>query len=162
VPILRPVASGGGEAQKLASGVVGLLTALCRELTDVPGAGGCVVSRAIGDVLVEVAESTPEGRKLQLGHGYLVSDYPETQAAIETGTPRIVSLSDENVDPGEAKLLRELDFEAVLMVPLATRDGIWGLVEVYRGAGTPFSEADAAVAVQTVGRFARLLEDVLS
>jgi hypothetical protein len=155
------VATGGRQETGAGSGVVGLLTSLCRELTLKPGGRGCLASRVIGDVLIEVAEYTPENRRLQLGHGYLVSDYPETAAVVETLTPRTASLDDDDVDPGEARILRELGFDTLLMLPLATTSGVWALVELYRRDDPPFSNDDVVVAVATVARFARLLEELL-
>jgi hypothetical protein len=154
------VASGRQESGATA-GVVGLLTSLCRELTVEPGGAGCVASRVIGDVLIEIAEYTPADRRLQLGHGYLISEFPETAAVIETLSPRTASLADADVDAGEAKILRELGFSALLMLPLATTDGVWALVELYRADDPPFSSDDVVLAVSTVARFARLLEDLL-
>ncbi len=95
------VASGGEQR-----GVVGLLTSLCRELVASPGGDGCLASRVIGDVLIGVADYAPDGRTLQLGHGYLVSAYPETKLVLESRQPRCLSLADDDVDPGEAAILR--------------------------------------------------------
>jgi hypothetical protein len=156
------VATGGRQESGTAAGVGGLLTSLCRELTVTPGGRGCVASRVIGDVLIEVAEYTPENRRLQLGHGYLVSDYPETAAVLETLSPRTTSLENEDVDPAEAKILHELGFDSLLMLPLATTTGVWALVELYRRDDPAFSHDDVVVAVTTVARFARLLEELLS
>lgn len=153
--------AAGRQAGGAPAGVVSLLTSLCRELTLEPGGNGCVASRVIGDVLIEVAEYAPDGRRLQLGHGYLVSDYPETAAVLETLSPRVASLADANVDAGEARILRELGFDALLMLPLATTGGVWALVELYRRDDQAFSAADVVVAVTTVSRFARLLEELL-
>ena len=155
------MASAGGEEARLASGVGGLLTAMCRELTDAPGARGCVASRVIGDVLVEVAEYTSEPRRLQLGHGYLVSDYPETAAVLASQAPRTLTLADPDVDAGEAEILRELGFDSVLMLPLVTRDGVWALVELYRRDDAPFSPDDVDTAVTSVAGFASLLQELL-
>ena len=144
------------------AGVVGLLTSLCRELTAELGGAGCVASRVIGDVLIEIAEYTPDNRRLQLGHGYLISEFPETAAVVETLSPRVASLADPGVDPGEAKILRELGFDSLLMLPLATHDAVWALIELYRSNGQEFTDDDVVVAVTTVARFARLLEELLS
>jgi GAF domain-containing protein len=155
------VASGDTEEGGASPGVGGLLTSLCRELTAEPGGAGSVASRVIGDVLIEIAEYTPDNRRLQLGHGYLVSEFPETAAVIETLSPRVASLADADVDPGEAKILRELGFDSLLMLPLVAKDGVWALVELYRADGRPFSDDDVVAAVTTVARFARLLEELL-
>jgi len=150
------VASGGEQR-----GVVGLLTSLCRELVASPGGDGCLASRVIGDVLIGVADYAPDGRTLQLGHGYLVSDYPETKLVLESRQPRCLSLADDDVDPGEAAILEALGFEALAMLPLEAGAGVWALIEIYR-AGTAFTDEDLEVASATIARFARLLEELLA
>lgn len=125
-----------------------LLVASARELVEALDGVGCAVSRAIGDLLVLIAEHTVDGRTLQLGQGYLISDYPETKAVLEHRLPLQLSLQDEQVDPAEAALLREYGFDALLMLPLEVSGEIWGLVEVYRKGKQPFSAAD----IETAGR----------
>ena len=115
-----------------------VLRATCRELVELLGADGCVLSRVIGELLIEVAEHEPSGHQLSLGHGYLIPDFPLTQEVIELREPRTVSLADPNADPNEAKLLRELGFEALLMLPLVSREECWGLVELYGKDGRSF------------------------
>ena len=148
--------------QGLGSGVVGLLTALCRELTRAPGPSACLVSRVIGDVLVIVAAHTSDGRDLPLGHGYLISDYPPTRATLESRTPLALSLADPALDAGEAEILREFGYEDLLMIPLVAAGETWALVEVYRADGPPFGAEEVDEAVQVVGRFARLLDELLA
>jgi GAF domain-containing protein len=150
------------DEQGLGSGVVGLLTALCRELTRAPGPGACLVSRVIGDVLVIVAAHTSDGRDLPLGHGYLISDYPQTQAALAARTPLALSLADPGLDEGEAEILREFGYDELLMIPLEAAGETWALVEVYRAGGPPFGAEDVDAAVRVVGRFARLLDELLT
>jgi len=150
------VASGGEHR-----GVVGLLTSLCRELVASPGGDGCLASRVIGDVLIGIADYAPDGRTLQLGHGYLASDYPETKLVLETREPRCLSLSDDDVDPGEAEILRALGFESLAMLPLEAGGQVWALIEIYR-VGAAFTDEELEVAAATVGRFARLLDELLA
>jgi hypothetical protein len=42
----------------------------------------CAISRVVGDVLIQVAEHSRDGRTLVLGHGYLISDFPLTDSAL--------------------------------------------------------------------------------
>jgi transcriptional regulator with GAF, ATPase, and Fis domain len=120
-----------------------VLASTARELVTHLGADACTISRVIGDVLIFVAEATTSGRTLQLGQGFLVSDFPETQAMLADGRPRLLTLTDEDIDASEEQLLRELGFGALLMLRLDLGGLPWGLVEVYREEPRTFVEADA-------------------
>jgi GAF domain-containing protein len=126
--------------------VRGVLQELCRDLCSTLESSGCVISRVVGDLLVDLVEFTPDGRRLQLGHGYLISDYPLTREVLELRQARTVSLHDENPEPNEARLLNELGFESLLMLPLIVGEELWALVEVYRGGEKSFSDDDVAAA----------------
>jgi GAF domain-containing protein len=119
---------------------------LCRDLCTSLEGSGCLVSRVVGDLLVDLVEFTPSGRPFQLGHGYLVSDYPLTREVLELREARTVSVHDEDPEPNEVKLLEELGFDSLLMLPLVVGDELWGLVEVYRNGARTFDNADVAVA----------------
>ena len=93
---------------------------------------GCIVSRVIGDVLVQVAEHAPDGRSFQLGRGFLVSQFPTTAEVLSSGKASAVTLNDPDADPAEAAVLRDLAVRGVLMLALRDRTTAWGLVEVYR------------------------------
>jgi len=123
-----------------------VLSATARELVSRLGADACGISRVIGDVLIIVTEATTPGRTLQLGQGFLVTDFPETQAMLADGRPRLLTVVDESIDPNEAQLLRELGFGALLMLRLDLGGGPWGLVEIYREEPRPFVEADVRLA----------------
>jgi GAF domain-containing protein len=138
--------------------VPALLRATCRELVELVRADGCVLSRVIGELLIEVAEYARSGNQLSLGHGYLIPDFPLTQDVIERREARTVSLADPNPDPNEAALLRELGFETLLMLPLVSRGECWGLVELYGKGGVGFGEDDIRRAVPVVERAAALLD----
>jgi GAF domain-containing protein len=143
-------------------GVVGLLTSLCRELVGSPGADGCLASRVIGDVLIGVAEFAPDGRTLQLGGGYLVSDYPETMHVMGTRQPRALSLADDGVDAQEAAILRALGFKGLAMLPLEAGGEVWALIEIYRAADAAFTAEELEVAMTTIARFGGLLDELLT
>ncbi len=126
--------------------VRGLLEDLCRELCEQLGGSGCVISRVVGDLLVDLVEFTSSGRRLQLGHGYLISEYPLTREVLELREPRTVSVLDEDPEPNEVKLLGELGFASLLMLPLVVGDELWALVEVYRNE--PSFDMDDVAAVE--------------
>lgn len=129
-----------------------LLAATAQDLVHALEADACTVSRAIGDVLILVAERAPEGRTLLIGQGYLVPDYPPTQEVLSTGRPRALTLSDSDVDPAEARILRELGFASLLMLVLPIGGVTWGLVEVYRTEPRAFDADDVRVAGEIVAR----------
>jgi GAF domain len=111
-------------------------------------ADACAISRVIGDVLIAVAEVVAAGRSLQSGQGYLASDFPETVAVLESGRPRMITLTDADVDPSEAQVLREFGFATLMMLRLDLSGSAWGLVEIYRVAARPFKEDDARLAAE--------------
>ena len=132
-----------------------LLSATASELVHRLDADGCAISRVIGDVLILVAESAPEGSTLQLGQGYLVPDYPRTQEVLATREPYTLTLADDIVDPAEvaeAAVLLELGFQSLLMLPFDLGVNKWGLVEVYRSAPRPFSADDVRVATEIIAK----------
>jgi hypothetical protein len=111
-----------------------------------PDATACEISRVVGDLLVGLVELSPDdGRRLDLGHEYLISEYPLTQEVIERGEARTVSLREEAPEPNEAQLLEKLGFESLLMVCLPTATGCWGLVEAYADEKL-FNDRDAPAA----------------
>jgi hypothetical protein len=126
----------------------GVLETACRELVAGLDASACEISRVVGDVLIGLVELSPDDeRRLDLGHEYLISEYPLTQEVIERGEPRTVSLLEDSPEPNEAALLEKLGFESLLMVCLPTSRGCWGLVETYAIAKL-FDHGDAALAEQ--------------
>jgi hypothetical protein len=125
------------------------LHALCARLVEELRADACVVSRALGDVLIQVAEHVSDGGTLLLGQGHLASDYPLTVEVLERRRPRTVSTADPDADAAEVGLLRVLGYDALLMLPLPADGERWGLVEVY-ARGRPFSEPDVAAAERIV------------
>ena len=122
--------------------VRGVLQDLTRDVCQTLEGSGCVVSRVVGDLLVELVDFTPTGRSLQLGHGYLISDFPLTREVLEQREPRVVSLHDDEPEPNEARLLIELGFESLLMLPFVVGDELWALLEVYRTGDKSFADED--------------------
>jgi GAF domain-containing protein len=123
-----------------------VLSGTAHELVEALGAQACGISRAIGDMLILVVEYADDGRSIQLGQGYLVSDYPETSRVLADREPRALTLDDPDVDGSEAAVLRELGYGSLLMLPLVLNDELWGLVEVYRSDMRRFSDDDARIA----------------
>lgn len=146
-----------GAPQTHVSTVAELLKAGAGELAEALDAAGCVISRLVGELIVEVAEHSQSGTSLHLGYGYLLSEYPLTDEVVREREPRTISLHDPHPDPQEAKLLHELGFDSLLMLPLACGKEDWGLVEIYR-SGTSFDEDAVETAAAIVARISTLLE----
>ncbi|HET7572252.1 MAG TPA: GAF domain-containing protein [Gaiellaceae bacterium] len=129
--------------------LIDALRAVTEALLEALDADAAAISRVLGDALVLVAQSVPAGRTLQLGGGYLVSEFPETAAVLRGGRPRTASVDDVHSDPDETRLLRVLGFGSLLMLPLELRGERWGLVEVYREEPRAFGpvEIRAAAAI---------------
>ena len=102
-----------------------VLSTLCRQLVEELGASACAVSRVVGELLVQVTEHTIDDRKLIIGQGYLIPDYPLTARVLEQGEPVALSLADPDPDPDEAGLLAEFGFESLLMMRLALGGRPW-------------------------------------
>jgi GAF domain-containing protein len=134
-----------------------LLKSTATELVAELDADACAISRTIGDVLIMVIDLAPAGRSLQLGGGFLVSDYPATREVLATGKPRTMTLLDQDIDPQEASVLRELGFGALMMLPLELNGGPWGLVELYREEPIPFTADDLRGAGAVIARAAALV-----
>lgn len=123
----------------------GVVSTAAQSFMDVLNAQACTISRVIGDLLVDLIQQSREGRTERLGHGYLISDFPLTRAAIEERKPYTAFLDDPDVDEAEADLLRELGYDSLLMFALESNGDAWGLVEVYE-RGRRFGEEDVALA----------------
>lgn len=125
-----------------ASTVWRLTQRLCELLATEVGGVGCIVSRVIGDVLVQVAEHADDGRSFQLGRGFLVSQFPTTGEVLRTGRAQAVSVQDSRADAAELTVLHDLGVSAVLMLSLRGEAAAWGLVELYRNDPPSFAPAE--------------------
>ena len=142
------------------TGTEALLKATCRALTSATDGDACAISRVLGDLLISVAEWSSSGESLQLGHGYLVTDYPVTVEVLERAEPRLVSLLEPDADPDEARVLTDLGFDSVLMLSLVIDEAPWALVELY-ASGRAFGETDLERAWPIVQRAGEILAERL-
>lgn len=115
-----------------------------RELVAGTVADACVISRVLGDVLVIVTHVTTDGSPLDFGQGFLISDYPLTQAVVRSGEPAQLTIEDDDADEAEARLLRDLGFATLLMLPLEVVGERWGLIELYRLSAERFASHEVA------------------
>jgi hypothetical protein len=155
------VTDAGAGPFESATTVWQLTQRLCESLAADVGGAGCIVSRVIGDVLVQVAEHAPDGRTFQLGRGFLVSQFPTTGDVLRTGRACTVSVEHDDPDPAEVGVLRDLAVNAVLMLSLRAGPGPWGLVELYRSDPADFSAAEIERAQAIVERGEVFLEGLL-
>ena len=137
-----------------------VLDRACKQLAALLGATAAEASRLEGDVLRSTAEvwPAPYDSAKQQEYGYLLGDYPLTREVLETGRPRAVSLNDEDADPAEAFVLRELKMQAVLLLPFEVAGRTWGLFEVYDARPRTFTPAETGLAELVVRQAAVLLE----
>ena len=142
------------------AGTEALLKATCRALTSTTDADACMISRVLGDLLISIAEWAVSGESLQLGHGYLLPDFPVTAEVLERIEPRLVTLLEADADPDEARVLMEMGFDSLLMLPLVVGDVSWALVEVYV-SGRQFGETDVERALPIVQRAGEILTERL-
>ncbi len=136
----------------------GVCTRLAKALVFTIGATACTVSRVKGDLLVDTSGHAL--REVSLGDeaAYRIADFPLTAETLGSGEPRTVSFVDDDVDPAEAFILRELGMNAVLMIPLEVAGQSWGLVELYEMRLRRFTHDDIGVAQFLSNRAERRLE----
>ena len=138
----QPELTAATERLRAETSVPGLLGTTARTFVELLEVPACTISRAIGELLVDLIQHRQSGKPDRLGHGYLISDYPLTRAVIEEREPRTVFLDDPKADPAEAALLRELGFGSLLMAAIEVGDKAWGLIEVYGEKGREFNDEE--------------------
>jgi len=135
--------------------VRGVLERLGKAIAFVVGATGTAISRVEGPHLVDLLTHALRDVDLSDDNVYRISDYPVTQEVLETPCIRSVSFLDEDLDAGEAFVLRALSMNAAMLLPLRVNDRSWGLVEIYdmrMRRYTPEDEAMAGFLVTEAGR----------
>jgi GAF domain-containing protein len=152
--------AAAAERLRAETSVAGLIGAAARTFVEIFDASACTISRVIGDLLVDLFQHQKSGKADRLGHGYLISDYPLTRAVIEERRPYAVFQGDEDADPSEVRLLKELGYDSVLMVAIEGEEGAWGLVEVYGEQGRRFEEEDLRVAQWLAGDVGQILRQL--
>ena len=146
------------QALERATTIPELLRTTAVALVELLDASACSISRVLGDALVIVTEHAPGGERLQLGQGYLVTDFPLTEEVVRGGEPRTVSRHDTEPDPKESAVLEELGFDSLLMVPLPVGGECWALVEIYRRGQAAFPPEQITLAEGFVARAGALVE----
>jgi GAF domain-containing protein len=145
-----------------ATSVQGVLERLGKSLSFVVGATATLTSKLEGGRLADSAQHSLRDVHLKEGETYVVADFPVTQEVLETPCVRSISFLDDDLDSGEAFVLRELQMSAVMMLPLLVRGRTWGLVEVYDMRLRRFTSEQEAVAEFLVGQAGRRMEMLTS
>ena len=131
-----------------------MLRKASRHLTMLLDANACLVSQVEEGLLREIADYALATPQVARGLSYYLTDYPTTAAVLMTGKPCSVSVGDPDADPTELFVLREMDMQAVLLVPIMVDGRSWGLIEVYDARPRVFSGLErnlAEVAATQVG-----------
>jgi putative nucleotidyltransferase with HDIG domain len=123
-----------------------MLRVAARELTLMLSAEACLVSKLEDGLLKEVADYSISDRQVARGVSYYLADYPATIEVLDSGIPRSISTADPAADPGELFVLREMEMQAVLLIPVTVDVGVWGLVEVYDVRARDFSGLERQIA----------------
>ena len=135
-----------------------VLERLGKAIAFVVGATATNISKVEGPRLADMTKHALRDVDLGEDYAYLIADYPVTQEVLETATVRSISFLDDEVDSGEAFVLRELQMNAVMLVPLVVHDRSWGLVEIYDMRLRRFTTEDEALARFLVGQAGRRIE----
>ena len=134
-----------------------MLRVASRELTRLLNAQACLVSQLENGLLREVADYASGDRQVARGLSYYLADYPTTAAALESGLPCSISADDPAGDPAELFVLREMEMQAVLLVPLVVETRAWGLIEVYDTRTRVFSGLERHLAELAAAQIGALL-----
>ena len=137
-----------------------VLERLGKAIAFVVGATATNISKVEGPRLADMTKHALRDVDLGEDFAYLIADYPVTQEVLDTATVRSVSFLDDEVDSGEAFVLRELQMNAVMLVPLIVHDRSWGLVEIYDMRLRRFTTEDEALARFLVGQAGRRIEAI--
>jgi putative nucleotidyltransferase with HDIG domain len=116
-----------------------MLRVASRELTLMLNAEACLVSQLEDGLLREVADYARSEKHVARGLSYYLSDYPATAAVLDSRQPCSISADDTGADSAELFVLREMEMQAVLLVPLVVENKVWGLFEIYDTRTRAFS-----------------------
>ncbi|MFL5920503.1 MAG: HD-GYP domain-containing protein [Gaiellaceae bacterium] len=134
-----------------------MLRVASRELTQLLDAEACLISQLEEGLLREVADHARSERQVARGLSYYLADYPATAAVLESRRPSSISAGDAGADPAELFVLREMEMQAVLLVPLVVAGQTWGLIEVYDARPRAFPALERHVAELAAAQIGGLL-----
>jgi putative nucleotidyltransferase with HDIG domain len=134
-----------------------MLRVASRELTELLDAEACLISQLEEGLLREVADHARSERQVARGLSYYLADYPATAAVLDSRVPSSISAADSAADPAELFVLREMEMQAVLLVPLVVAGRTWGLIEVYDSRPRAFPALERHVAELAAAQIGGLL-----
>jgi putative nucleotidyltransferase with HDIG domain len=134
-----------------------MLRVASRELTLLLNAEACLVSQLEDGLLREVADYARHERQVARGLSYYLADYPTTEAVLESRVPCSISADDPGADPAELFVLREMEMQAVLLVPLVVEKRAWGLIEIYDSRTRAFPAPERHLAELAAAQLGGLL-----
>jgi putative nucleotidyltransferase with HDIG domain len=134
-----------------------MLRVASRELTELLDAEACLISQLEEGLLREVADHARSERQVARGLSYYLADYPATAAVLDSRVPSSISAADSAADPAELFVLREMEMQAVLLVPVVVAGGTWGLIEVYDSRPRAFPALERHVAELAAAQIGGLL-----
>jgi putative nucleotidyltransferase with HDIG domain len=134
-----------------------MLRVASRELTKLLDAEACLVSQLEDGLLREVADYAHAERQVARGLSYYLADYPTTAAVLESRMPCSISADDPGADAAELFVLREMEMQSVLLLPIVADGRIWGLVEVYDSRPRAFPPAERHLAELAAAQIGGLL-----
>jgi putative nucleotidyltransferase with HDIG domain len=145
--LLDPVLSVIEAAQSLAlhEDVADMLADLSRQITELLGASGSVVSVLDERRLLvrdRAGYAQPPHRFRRQAEEYRLEEYPRTAAVVRGGAPYACRLGTGTADPAEAATLEKLGFRSLLMVALPVEGRTYGLIEVYDASERDFTAAE--------------------
>ena len=123
-----------------------MLRVASRELTLMLNAQASLVSQVEEGLLREVADYSSSDQQIARGLSYYLADYPTTAQVLESGVPCSISSDDKGADPAELFVLREMEMQSVLIVPLLVVARTWGLIEIYDTRTRVFSGVERYLA----------------
>jgi putative nucleotidyltransferase with HDIG domain len=123
-----------------------MLRVASRELTLMLNAQASLVSQLEDGLLREVADYSSSDRQVARGLSYYLADYPTTAQVLESGVPCSISTDDNAADPAELFVLKEMEMQSVLIVPLTVEARTWGLIEIYDTRTRVFSGVERYLA----------------
>jgi EAL domain-containing protein (putative c-di-GMP-specific phosphodiesterase class I) len=104
-------------------------------IQDELGADDITLSVVEGPELVVVGASGPD--RLDVRHQ--IADFPETGRLLREQDSVQILVNDPEADPDEVRLMRELGYRSMLMLPVCCAGRAIGLFEAYSRKGRPFS-----------------------
>src|SRR5436309_8544520 len=134
-----------------------MLRVASRELTLMLNCEASLVSQLEDGLLREVADYSCSDQQVARGLSYYLADYPSTAAVLESGVPCSISADGKGADPAELFVLREMEMQSVLIVPLTLETRTWGLIEIYDSRTRVFSGVERYLAELAVTHIGALL-----